>query len=112
MSVVYFLLAGGLVLVKIGTTRNLRYRIDALTSANASPVRLLGHIPGDRRVEAAWHSEWWRYRKHGEWFAYEQPLEAAIRAALAGEAAPATRTYTREPWTQARLRALIGLGTS
>lgn len=66
-------------LVKIGTTRNLRDRMNAL-GARGRTVTLLATEPGDAAVERKRHIEFGYLRTEGEWFRLAAPLAAHIQA--------------------------------
>ncbi len=77
VAVTYFLQAGDIGPIKIGSTRNLPTRLRSLQLMSPVPLRLLGVVPQDveyecHRVLAAW-------RIHGEWFEPAAPVLALIR---------------------------------
>lgn len=63
---VYFLRAGNK--VKIGRTRNVQARIDALQNMNPVRLHLLFAQPGGVSLERSYHQRFKAYRAHGEWF--------------------------------------------
>jgi hypothetical protein len=60
--------------VKIGWSRKVATRIAGLQTGNASPIRLLGTIPGSRAAEKRLHERFAHLRLHGEWFRAEPEL--------------------------------------
>lgn len=83
-SIVYFVEADGLELVKIGATQDLVQRLTTLTSENACELRLLGVIP--RRDAAAYANElktrFAALRAHDDWFRLRAPLRAFLDRTL------------------------------
>jgi hypothetical protein len=77
MQVVYFLRSGDF--VKIGTTRKLASRIDAIRTSAAHGIELLGAVPGDYATERTWHSRFSHLHARGEWFTAAPELLDAIR---------------------------------
>lgn len=70
---IYFIRHAGL--VKIGYSSDLRKRIAAIISGIPSPdVTFIGHMPGDREVEAHLHSVFEKHRFSGEWFFFAPPI--------------------------------------
>ncbi|MGV0964218.1 MAG: GIY-YIG nuclease family protein [Polynucleobacter sp.] len=68
MSVVYFMQAGPNGPVKIGHSRSLVTRLDAIRRHNAAEVVLLGAYSGGLREEQDAHRQLAAYRIRGEWF--------------------------------------------
>ena len=68
--------------VKIGTARDVEQRLYALQSASPFGLRLLGKMPGDRRLEQEFHKRWSEYRRRGEWFDLKPKLHQEIKLAL------------------------------
>ena len=70
---IYFVRHAGL--VKIGYSSDIRSRIAAIMAAIPSPdVTFVGHMPGDRDVEAHLHSVFEKHRFSGEWFFFAPDL--------------------------------------
>ena len=69
--VVYYMRVGNR--VKIGYTRNLLARIEALC-----PEEVLATEPGGRRIEAQRHRQFAGLRTEREWFRYEEPLTSWV----------------------------------
>lgn len=65
---VYFVEAVGLDLIKIGVASDVDARFSALQSGSPVPLRLLGTVPGDRKLERLFHGLFAAHRTHGEWF--------------------------------------------
>jgi hypothetical protein len=63
---IYFLLGGDK--VKIGVTRDIRARIDAIRTMSPVPITLLCVIPGTPTKEKELHQRFAQHRAHGEWF--------------------------------------------
>jgi len=55
-------------LIKIGYSENIRLRVGAIISSSPVPVEFVGHMPGDREVEAHLHAKFDAARFSGEWF--------------------------------------------
>jgi hypothetical protein len=95
---IYFIRAESL--VKIGYSSNLGARVRAILKGIPSQAHFLGHMPGDRELEAHLHQKFAQSRFTGEWFVESEDLLALIRIAtdatlpapdyLSGP--PATRT--------------------
>jgi T5orf172 domain. len=90
--IVYYVLHGGL--VKIGTSTNLKRRLESL-----QPEGLLAVEPGDVRVERSRHREFAEWHSHGEWFLPSSPLEAHMER-LRAEHAELLSRYA--DWTPGR----------
>lgn len=80
---VYFIAGGGR--IKIGTAKNPLKRFDALKTASPVKLKLLGFYPGGKRKERTLHLQFWRERRHGEWFDATESteLKAEIQKAAA-----------------------------
>ena len=72
-SVVYYMRIGNR--VKIGTSTNLRDRLEAI-----NPEELLALEAGDARLERRRHRQFAALRTHGEWFRLEGALRDHIEA--------------------------------
>jgi len=85
-SVVYFIGEHGSNRVKIGTSRDVKKRMQGLQGANGASLELLATIPGDRDAERIMHQRFAQFRLVGEWFHLSDPLRAFIneRRALLG----------------------------
>lgn len=68
-------------LVKIGFSSNLPQRIAAIMTSVPGGVTFLGHMPGDRDLEAHLHGRFADSRFSGEWFAITPDLLTLIRVA-------------------------------
>lgn len=75
---VYFIRAGRTNAVKIGYASNVESRLRELQCANASPLHLLGFMPGTLEDEWAWHERFAHCRIRGEWFDLGLDLREAI----------------------------------
>jgi hypothetical protein len=75
-SSVYFADAGGQ--IKIGWSRKVAARLAQLQTGSASPIKLLGTIPGGRGTERRLHERFAHLRLSGEWFVAAPELLAYI----------------------------------
>lgn len=73
---VYFAEAGGM--IKIGHSRRLAKRMQALRSSNPAGAKLLGVIPGSSAAEGGVHERFEHLRQSGEWFASAPELREFI----------------------------------
>lgn len=69
-------------LVKIGFSNGLRKRVGNIISMVPVPVEFVGHMPGDREVEAHLHERFASTRFSGEWFVETPEMRAAFDAIL------------------------------
>lgn len=81
-SRVYFVLDEEAMVCKIGYSEAIDERISQMQCHNHHHLRLLGHIPGGRRLEKAWHKKVAHLRVSGEWFSYTEDLKSEIEKAL------------------------------
>jgi excisionase family DNA binding protein len=79
---VYFFRSGPF--VKIGTTRNIKSRLQNLQISHPTPIALVGTIPGGVRVERELHRRFASLRVNGEWFREVEDLAVYI-ANLGGD---------------------------
>lgn len=56
-------------LVKIGSAKDVKKRLQSLRTGCPRPLHLLGTLPGGRAVEMRLHAAFDHRRVHGEWFA-------------------------------------------
>lgn len=77
-SYVYFIEAVGSKHIKIGTTKNIKKRISALSTASPHQLRLCWFEHGDERLESALHTYFDKYRRNGEWFEYNYLIKSYI----------------------------------
>lgn len=66
MSVVYFAKCERM--IKIGFSKNLEERLQTLSVASSKPIRLIGTVPGSKKLEQFFHKELHEHRVRGEWF--------------------------------------------
>lgn len=102
---IYFIRHAGL--VKVGFSSNLRERIASIIAAIPSPdVTFIGHMPGDREVEAHLHAIFEAHRFSGEWFFFAPPLVQFSMLALIRELPPLEprATSRRLPQVEEELR--------
>lgn len=78
---VYFVEAIGPGLIKIGMATSVRKRVMTLAAASPVSLRLLAHMPGEKREE--WNLHWHlrAHRHHGEWFSPHNDVLACVMAA-------------------------------
>mgnify|MGYP003392978672 CR=1 FL=1 len=81
-SVVYFLADSASNKIKIGFSSNIEKRLSSLQTGNSSRLRLVGTIPGTKKTERQWHTQWAANRVNGEWFKKTDDLSTAIKAAI------------------------------
>lgn len=86
--IVYFIQAEGGGPIKIGTTTNIRQRLDSLQAGSPVLLRVLGTIPGNHVLERALHQRFATARSHFEWFLPTPALMAFIAAEASTELAP------------------------
>ncbi|MBN9469964.1 MAG: GIY-YIG nuclease family protein [Bosea sp.] len=65
-SVVYFFRSGPF--IKIGTTMNLKHRLQNVQTSHPTPIVLAGSTKGDKRLERELHRRFAALRVNGEWF--------------------------------------------
>lgn len=69
---VYFIHAGDL--VKIGTAKSVKNRIQALQSGCPHPMRLVHFVSGSKATEKKFHKLFSHLRRHLEWFSLDGDL--------------------------------------
>lgn len=72
-------------LLKIGFSSELAKRVKAIMSSIPGEVAFVGHMPGDRDVEAHLHARFENARFSGEWFQSTPGLEAFCELVLIKE---------------------------
>lgn len=77
-SVVYFVEAVGLGMVKIGWTLRIKTRLRTLQCASPSTLRLVGVAPGGHKDERVLHKMLRRHRVRGEWFTFDSEIDHLI----------------------------------
>lgn len=77
---VYFIEAVGSGRVKIGWTKSLLLRLDALTPGCPYPLKVLATIAGSRKEEIKYHHRFVKYHLINEWFRYEGELKAFVKS--------------------------------
>lgn len=82
-SWVYFVQVGQDGPIKIGQSRDVGARIDALQNAHHEPITLLGTVPEVVVTERMFHDKFARFRIRGEWF---RPVDEIKAVAAAGKA--------------------------
>lgn len=75
-SSVYFADAGGQ--IKIGWSKKVSQRLAQLQTGSASPIKLLGTMPGGLAVERRVHAKFAHLRLSGEWFTAAPELLAYV----------------------------------
>jgi hypothetical protein len=76
-ELVYFIGNGSA--VKVGYTSDLQRRMMTLATASSVPLKLIGVVPGNRKLEALLHAQLDKDRLHGEWFRTEPALDVYRR---------------------------------
>lgn len=84
-QVVYFIEAIGLNAIKIGMSRQVEYRFDAIQACCPAELRLLGTVPGSKQLERQLHKRFVLLRVRGEWFSATDGLRRDIEKIVAGE---------------------------
>lgn len=69
-------------LVKIGFSDHLRKRLSQIVSSSPVPVEFVGHMPGDRELEAHIHSRFQNQHFSGEWFVENEQMRQVFNAIL------------------------------
>jgi hypothetical protein len=77
---IYFLQPQGRAFVKIGSTRHVGRRADALQTANPDELIILGVIAGGCAKETAIHSRFAHLHVRGEWFRYTREIYLFLKA--------------------------------
>lgn len=95
---VYFLEADtSPVLVKIGKTQNLKWRVLTISTMSPVALRLIGAVSGPIGTESVFHRMFADQRQHGEWFELTDDLKDYIGHLPKGEPLPGA---TVEKWAQ------------
>jgi hypothetical protein len=76
---VYFIQAKSGGPIKIGTAENVFRRLRGLQQGNASRLRIVATMPGDRGLEQELHQRFRAFRMHGEWFEPGEELLGFIK---------------------------------
>lgn len=71
--------------VKIGRSRNVRARLNAVRCSSPVGVMLWAVLEGRGHEEAAWHGVFEDHNVSGEWFKWCTPIARAIRLAQNGK---------------------------
>ncbi|WP_158551953.1 GIY-YIG nuclease family protein [Komagataeibacter melaceti] len=91
---VYFIRSGSDGPVKIGSTNNVRRRMQMLQTGSANQLVLLRAFVGGEAEEKAIHNRLSRFRVSGEWFeASDEVLTACRIGHLGADNAAAERAY-------------------
>jgi len=69
-------------LVKIGYSANLYKRVGSIVSGSPVAVEFVGHMPGERDVEAHLHQRFAAHRFSGEWFVETDEMRSVFVAIL------------------------------
>ena len=75
---VYFVQQGSTGPIKIGRSKNPRYRVRELSCGSCEPLNLLATTPGWEAEERALHMRFAQHRIRGEWFAPAPELVSLI----------------------------------
>jgi hypothetical protein len=84
-------------LIKIGFTDDLRARVGAIISGVPVAVEFVGHMPGDREVEAHFHNLFDAHRFSGEWFVETREMRALFDTLLIPNLPPRPTPKLRGP---------------
>jgi hypothetical protein len=98
-------------LVKIGFTDDLRGRFSALQTGIPVALEFVGHMPGDKAVEAHIHALFSTSRRRGEWFEMDERIGQFIALVLTPglpAVARKTRTAPLAAASQAEWKAYSG----
>lgn len=76
--VVYFVKSVATGLVKIGFSADLHRRMKSLQTGSAEILELIAVMPGSPCDEKSLHSRFAKLRRHHEWFATDELMEALI----------------------------------
>lgn len=71
---IYFMQNGEKGPIKIGLTFNVQRRLTQAQTFNYQPITLLGHIPGNQRLETNLLKRFSSYQLLGEWFTFNDEL--------------------------------------
>lgn len=82
LSYVYFIRAGRMPMVKIGSALEPEKRLESLQIGNPQKLHLIGYSIGGMPLERQWHQDWKHRRIRGEWFTLRNDLRAAINEIL------------------------------
>lgn len=88
---VYFIQPASGGLIKIGWARDPETRRNELQTGSPVPLRIIGTIEGDQKLEREIHGRFAHLREHGEWFRPQQEIKAFMDEQLAA------RRMDREP---------------
>ena len=75
---IYFIVADGLDMVKIGCSSWVENRMEALSHWSPVPLRIAASAPGDHKLEAFIHRRFADDRSHKEWFRLSPALRNLI----------------------------------
>lgn len=82
-------------LVKIGYSADLRQRVASIISSVPVPVEFVGHMPGDREVEAHLHERFAMSRFSGEWFVETDQMRQVFDAILTSKLPEPAKTTNK-----------------
>lgn len=68
------------ILIKIGHSHNLKWRLSTLQAASPVQLKLIGAVLGPAGTEFAFHHIFGNCRSHGEWFYPTQELLAVVKS--------------------------------
>lgn len=75
--------------VKIGKSRDLRWRVITIQYMSPVALRLVGAVSCPAGTEQILHAKFARYRSHGEWFAWVEEIQQFVGTLPKGEPLPA-----------------------
>lgn len=82
---VYFASFPGLCLLKIGISRDVERRLEALSYARGEKARLLGCFPSNFPMEGWYHAQFRAFRLYGEYFALTDTTHRMAREIIERE---------------------------
>lgn len=80
-SMVYFIEAVGLELIKIGYAYDMQKRFTGLMTTSPAALTLLGVLDGGAKLETELHERLAAHRAHGEWFHKAPEVMAVVATA-------------------------------
>lgn len=94
--IIYYVGARDVRRVKIGTTTDLRRRMERLGAQAIDRLEILATEPGGRAEERQRHVLFARFRRHGEWFEWSPEIQAWVDIVLlANEREESTAPHER-----------------
>ncbi|MDK4703879.1 GIY-YIG nuclease family protein [Rhizobium sp. CNPSo 4062] len=95
-------------LVKIGYSADLRQRVSSIIASIPVPVEFVGHMPGDRDLEAHLHERFAATRFSGEWFVETDEMRQVFAVILTPKL-PETKKITSGSIKRARDHSAVSV---